>query len=157
ASAQDQKMEGIIVTNQHGVLTIKTPSGNQPVAVSPNVRVRSIAGALGGQKKVVPQASLIPGLPIVVEGSAGPNRHFVAHEIDYKAKDYKVAAQVNAGVEETARREAELRNAYSKMGEWNVLEEKNVFFKTGSAVISPQGKEVLTEVAKEAPKHKGYA
>jgi outer membrane protein OmpA-like peptidoglycan-associated protein len=157
ALAQDVKMEGIIVTHQHGMLTIKTPSGNQPVALGPNVRVRSISGAFSGNKQVVPPASLIPGLPVIVEGVHGPGGHFVAHEVDYKAKDYKVAAQVNAGVEETARREAELRNAYSKMGEWNVLQEKNVFFKTGSAVISAEGKQMLTETAREAPKHKGYA
>ena len=157
ASAQEQRMEGIIVTHQHGQVTVKTPSGNQTISLAPNVRVRSISGALGGQKQVMPVTALIPGLPIVIDYTPGPGGHVVAHEIDYKAKDYKVAAQVNAGVEETARREAELRNAYSKMGEWNVLAEKNVFFKTGSAVISAEGKQVLTEVAKEAPKHKGYA
>ena len=43
------------------------------------------------------------------------------------------------------------------MGQWNVLEEKNVFFKTGSSTISPEGKQMLTEIASEAPKHKGYA
>lgn len=156
-AAQEVKMEGIIVTHQHGQLTIKTPSGNQTIALAPNVRVRSIAGALGGQKQVMPPSALIPGLPIVVEGTHAPGGHFVAHEVDYKAKDYKVAAQVNAGVEETARREAELRNAYSKIGEWNVLQEKNVFFKTGSATISAEGKQLLNELAREAPKHKGYA
>lgn len=157
ASAQEQRMEGIIVTHQHGKLTVKTPSGNQTVSYTPNVRVRSISGALGGQKQTVPLASLIPGLPIVIDYMPGAGGQVVAHEIDYKAKDYKVAAQVNAGVEETARREAELRNAYSKMGEWNVLSEKNIFFKTGSAVISAEGKQLLSEVAREAPKHKGYA
>lgn len=156
-AAQEVKMEGIIVTHQHGQLTIKTPSGNQTIALAPNVRVRSIAGALGGQKQIMPPSALIPGLPIVVEGTHAPGGHFVAHEVDYKAKDYKVAAQVNAGVEETARREAELRNAYSKMGEWNVLQEKNVLFKTGSATISTEGKQLLKELAREAPKHKGYA
>jgi|1185.fasta_scaffold73127_2 OOP family OmpA-OmpF porin len=157
ALAQDVKMEGIIVTHHHGQLTIKTPSGNQTIGLLPSARVRSISGALGGQKQVVPASSLIPGLPVVVEGTSGPGGHFVAHEVDYKAKDYKTAAQIQAGVEETARREAELRNAYSKMGEWNVLAEKNVFFKTGSAVISAEGKQMLTALASEAPKHKGYA
>jgi len=157
AFAQEQKMEGIIVTHTQGHLTIKTPSGNQTIALAPSVRVRSISGAFNANKQVMPETSLIPGLPIVAEGSHGASGMFVANEIDYKAKEYRTAAQVQAGVEETARREAELRNAYSKMGEWNVIQEKNVFFKTGSAVISPEGKQVLTAVAQEAPKHKGYA
>ena len=153
-TAQEQKLQGIIVTNQPGMLTVKTPSGNQKVAVHPNARIRSISGAFN--KDVVPETSLIPGLPIVAEGSPGPNGEFVASEIDYKAKDYKTAAQIQAGVEETARREAELRSAYSKMGQWDVRLEKNVFFKTGSAVISADGKATLNETAREAAKIKGY-
>ena len=46
ASAQEQRMQGIIVTHTHGQLTIKTPSGNQTIALSHGVRVRSISGAL---------------------------------------------------------------------------------------------------------------
>jgi OmpA-OmpF porin, OOP family len=154
--AQEQRMEGIIVTHENGQLTVKTPSGNQKIALSPSVRVRSISGAFNGNKQVVPESSLIAGLPIVIDYTNGPSGHVVAHEIDYKAKDYKVAAQVQAGVEETARREAELRNAYSKLGQWNLILEKNVFFKTGSAVVSAEGKATLNEVAREAPKTKGY-
>lgn len=150
-------MEGIIVTHQHGQLTIKTPSGNQTIAYSPNVRVRSISGAFNANKQAMPISALMPGLPVVVDYTHGPGGHIVAHEIDYKAKDYKVAAQVNAGVEETARREAELRNAYSKLGEWNLISEKNVFFKTASAEISADGKATLNEIAREAPKTRGYA
>src|SRR3954452_10804310 len=156
ALAQSQEIQGIVVTNQNGRLTIKTPQGDQTIMVPSHIRVRSISGAFNGQKEIVPLTAVIPGLPVVidVDSSAG---NLVATEIDYKAKDYKTAAQIQAGVEETARREAELRNAYSKMGEWNVLAEKNVFFKTGSAVISAEGKQMLTALASEAPKHKGYA
>lgn len=156
-SAQEQRIEGIIVTHQADQLTIKTPSGNQKIALSPSVRVRSVSGPFSGNKQVVPESSLIPGLPVVVDGTLAPAGHFVAQEIDYKAKDYKVAAQVQAGVEETARREAELRNAYSKLGQWNLIMEKNVFFKTGSATISAAGKSTLDELAREAAKTKGYA
>ena len=38
ASAQEQRMEGIIVTHAHGQLTVKTPSGNQTIALAPGVR-----------------------------------------------------------------------------------------------------------------------
>jgi OOP family OmpA-OmpF porin len=155
--AAPQEMQGIIVTHQHGQLTIKTPSGNQTIALSSSVRVRSISGAFNANKEVVPATSLIPGLPVIIEGDHAAGGHFVAHEIDYKAKDYKVAAQVQAGVEETARREAELRHAYSKLGQWNLISEKNVFFKTGSAAISDEGRATLNELAREAPKTKGYA
>ena len=43
ASAQEQRMEGIIVTHGHGQLTIKTYSGIQTIALAHGVRVRSIS------------------------------------------------------------------------------------------------------------------
>src|SRR5262245_9997232 len=113
AFGQTHQVQGIIVTNQNGQLTVKTPSGNQTYALHPGARIRSISGAF--KKEVVPPTALIPGLPVTmdVEGN-------VAREVDYKAKDYKTAAQIQAGVEETARRSEELRTAYSKMGDWDV-------------------------------------
>ena len=61
------KVEGIVVTNKDGQLTIKTPHGNQTVSLPHDARVRSISGALGGQKEVVPTTSLIPGLPVTIQ------------------------------------------------------------------------------------------
>jgi OmpA-OmpF porin, OOP family len=153
--AQAQELTGIVVTNHNGRLMIKTPHGDQTIAVAPNVRVRSISGAFNGNKEIMPLTAVIPGLPVVVDvdNSAG---HLVATEIDYKAKDYKTAAQIQAGVQETARREAELRHAYSKMGDWDIRAEKTVYFKVGSAVVSPEAKGELTALASNAKNHKGY-
>ncbi len=149
------QIEGVVVTNAHGRLTIKTPSGDQSIVLPPGARVRAVSGAFGVNKGVVSHAALLPGLPVWVEGddTAG---HIVAREIEYKQKDYKTALQISAGVQETARREAELRSSYSKMGEWNVRAERNVYFKTGSAAISASDKQTLMTLAHEAKQHKGY-
>jgi outer membrane protein OmpA-like peptidoglycan-associated protein len=155
ALAQTQEVQGIVVTNQNHRLTLKTPQGDQTIAIAPNVRVRSISGAFNGNKETVPLTAVIPGLPVVVqvESSAGG---LVASEIDYKAKDYKTAAQIQAGVQETARREAELRSAYSKMGDWDVRAEKVIYFKVGSAAISSDARRDLLTLANTAKSHKGY-
>ena len=162
ALAQHSEIEGVVVTNQHGQLTIKTASGDQTIMLSPSTRVRAVSGAFGANKGVVSHQALLPGLPIWAEGNMSGGR-LVANEVEYKQKDYKTALQINAGVqetarkgEETARREAELRGAYSKMGDWNVRAEKNVYFKTGSAVISPSDKRSLMALASEAKNYKGY-
>jgi OmpA-OmpF porin, OOP family len=154
ATAAEQ-IKGIIVTNQNGQLLVKTPQGDQTIALPAQTRVRQISGALGGQKKVVPHTALIPGLPVTINGSSSGG-HFVASEIDYKASDYKTAAQIQAGVQETARREAELRSAYSRMGDWDVRKEMNVHFKTGSSTIAASDKSKLLELAHEAKQYKGY-
>jgi len=156
AIAQMQKLEGIVVTNQNGRLTIKTPSGDQTIVLPPDTRVRSISGALGGQKEVVPVTALIPGLPVTIDADASSGQ-VVAREVDYKAKDYKTAAQIQAGVQETARREAELRAAYTRMGDWDIRAEENIYFKSGSAVISAEDKKRLTELARKAAGIRGYA
>lgn len=156
ALAQMHKIQGIVVTNQNGMLTVKTPSGDQAIVLPPDTRVRSISGALGGQKEVVPLTALLPGLPVTIDADSSSGQ-MVAREIDYKAKDYKTAAQIQAGVQETARREAELRAAYTRMGDWDVRAEENIYFKTGSAVISADDKHRLMALATKAAGIKGYA
>lgn len=155
APAQMQQIQGIVVTNQNGQLTVKTPQGDQTIALPPDARVRSISGPLGGQKETVPATALIPGLPVTIEAEGGGGQ-LVARNVDYKAKDYKTAAQIQAGVQETARREAELRSAYSKMGEWDVRAEKNVYFKVGSSTLSAEGKRDLMAFAEETKTYNGY-
>lgn len=155
ALAQTQEISGIIVTNHNGQLTVKTPSGDQTIMLAPDARIRSISGAFNGQKQVVPHSALIPGLPVTITADSSTGQ-IVAREVDYKAKDYKTAAQIQAGVQETARREAELRSAYSKMGEWDVRAEETVYFKTGSAALGPTEKDRLLALAEKAASHKGY-
>jgi outer membrane protein OmpA-like peptidoglycan-associated protein len=155
ASAAPVEVSGVVVTNQNGHLTIKTPNGDQTIILPAHTRIRSVSGVFGGQKETVSHSALLPGLPVIIEGDNSTGR-VVANKIQYKASDYKTAVQINAGVQETARREAELRSAYSKMGEWDIRAEENVYFKTGSAVISASDKQRLVEIAQKAKTHKGY-
>jgi OmpA-OmpF porin, OOP family len=155
ALAAPVEVRGVVVTNENGQLTIKTPNGDQRITLPPSTRVRSVAGVLGGQKETVSQAALLPGLPIIIKGDDATGQ-VVADEIEYKASDYKTAVQISAGVQETARREAELRSAYSKIGDWEIRAEENVYFKTGSAVISAADKAKLSELAGKAKDVKGY-
>jgi len=173
AAAQDpEEVKGIVVTNDNGMLTVKTPAGDQNIRLDSGVRIRSVSGFLNANKEEVPAASLLPGLPVTIEMENG-----AAAEIDYKASDYKTAAQIEAGVQETARRseanqqrsqenqqrsvetarrEAELRDAYSKVGEWEVKAETSIHFPTGSATLSDDDKRELVDLAKRAKTHKGY-
>jgi len=155
AIAAPVKVQGVIVTNQNGQLTIKTPNGDQTIVLPPGTPVRSISGVFGGQKEEVSHAALLPGLPVTIDGDDASGQ-VVASKINYKASDYKTAVQINAGVQETARREAELRSAYSKMGDWDIRAEENIYFKTGSAVVSAADKERLRHLAAKAKGIKGY-
>ena len=148
AMAQMQEVQGIIVSNRNGQLVIKTPSGDQTIALAPDARIRSVSGALGGQKEVVPATALIPGLPITVEADASSGQ-LVARDIEYKAKDFKTAAQIQAG-------QQEMKTAYSKIGQWDIRAEDTIYFKTGSAVVSAEDKQRLSALASKAAGINGY-
>ena len=90
ALAQKQEVNGIVVSNRNGQLVVKTPSGDQTISLPADTRVRSVSGALGGQKEVVPMTSLIPGLPVNIELDASG----AAHDIEYKAKDFKTSDRI---------------------------------------------------------------
>ena len=142
--AQMQEIKGIVVSNRNGQVVIKTPAGDQTLTLAPDARIRSVSGALGGQKETVPATALIPGLPIVVEAEGNTIR-----DVEYKEKDFKTAAQIQAGT-------SEMRSAYAKMGQWDIRSEQNIYFKSGSAVISPEDKTKLTALAGEAAGINGY-
>lgn len=152
AFAAPQQVKGIVVTNENGQLTLKTPSGNQVVTLSPDTNVRSISGPLGGQKQSMPTSALIAGLPVTIDlDDAGQ-----AAKVEYKASDYKTAAQIQAGVEATAAKTDEALTALSKVGEYNVRAETAVYFASGSAVVSAAGKKDLANIAKQAQGFEGY-
>ena len=149
AIAEMQKVSGIVVSNRNGALVIKTPNGDQTLQLAPSARIRSVSGALGGQKETVSPSALIPGLPIQIEAD-NSSGHLVAQDIEYKAKDFKTAAQIQAGNQE-------MRHAYAKMGEWDIRAEETIYFKTGSSVVSAQDKQRLTALGRKATGFKGYA
>ena len=148
ALAQAQEIKGIVVANRNGQLVVKTPAGDQTISLPADARIRSVSGPLGGQKEDVPATALIPGLPIVIEAE-GSGGQLVAKDIEYKEKDFKTAAQIQAGT-------SEMRSAYAKLGQWDIRAEQNIYFKSGSSVISADDKQKLTALAGEAAGMKGY-
>ena len=148
ALAQMQEIQGIIVSNRNGQLVLKTPSGDQTIALAPDARIRSVSGAFGGQKETVPATALIPGLPVTIDADRSSGQ-LVARDIEYKAKDFKTAAQIQAG-------QQEMKSAYAKIGQWDIRAEENIYFKTGSAVVSAADKQRLLALAGNAARINGY-
>jgi OmpA-OmpF porin, OOP family len=159
ALAAPQQVKGIVVTNQNGQLTLQTPAGNQVITLSPDTNVQSISGPLGVTKTSEPTSALIAGLPVTIDlDDAGQ-----ATKVEYKASDYKTAAEIQAGVEATAvksqealTKSDEALTALSKVGEYNVRAETAVYFPSGSAVVSAAGKKDLAKIAKQAQGYQGY-
>ena len=154
AIAAPTEIQGIVVTNQNGQLTVKTPAGNQVVSIGSAVDVRSVSGPFGGQKQSMPVTALIPGLPVTIDMDDATSQ---ASKIEYKAKDYGTAAQIQAGVEATAAKSDAALTALSKVGQFNVRAESVVYFPSGSAAISAAGRKDLAGLARQAQGFQGYA
>lgn len=155
AFAEPKEIKGVIVTHENGQLTVKSEYGDQTIALTPDTKVRSISGPLGGQRDDKPVTALIPGLPVSIDADDATGQ-LTASKVEYKQSDYKTAVQIQAGIQETERRTEELRTAYSELGEWDVQAEGNVFFTVGSASLSEKGKKDLLDLAQKAKGHQGY-
>ena len=129
------KLDGVIMSVRPGRVLVRTEAGEQTVVVPPSTRIESISGAFNASRARKPATALISGLPIKVEGNLDANV-FTANRIEYKAKDYQTAVQIQAGVHDTAKSNREVRSAVSKTGQFDVKAETHVFFTVGSAVIS---------------------
>lgn len=153
ALAEPIKTEAVITKVEGNTITAKTMNGPLTVVLSPSTDIAQTSGL--ASKKGRDAKHLIPGLIFTVDGDL-QGQTLTAEHIRFKEKDWRTAVATKAGVEETSRRSEELRTAYSKMGDWDIRAEENVFFKTGSAVIASSDKERLLALAQKAASHKGY-
>lgn len=149
------EIEGIIFKVDRNRVVLRTGAGERIVTIPQNADVVSVSGAFNSNRRHREPSVLLPGLPVKVRGELS-GTDLVASTIEFKAKDYKTAVQIQAGVHETAASTAEVRSAVAQTGEFEVKEEAHVFFGVGSATISSEGKHKLLEFARKARLHQGY-
>lgn len=136
AASDGTKVKGLITAVNGNTITIKDQNNaSQDITVSSNTDIRSTKGMTGVIGSKVEQGALMPGLPISAEVVNG-----VATKISFKAEDFKVAQQVQAGTE----------TRMNEFGTYEALASVDVFFASGSAAISAQGKSDLDAFAAKA-------
>ncbi|MFL6858915.1 MAG: OmpA family protein [Allosphingosinicella sp.] len=172
AYAGEREVEGAIVSGGNGAIVLRTATGDQTIRVNGDTKVRQKSGLFN--KTDMPPSSLITGLH--VEAEIDDETGF-AKEVDFTDDDYKMALSISAGGHATAmqaeanrQRAAELqqhtqalqasntqlRELSSNVGEWDLREESNIYFKTGSSAISAAEKQKLVQLAGKAKGIKGY-
>lgn len=148
ALAQDDKLEGVIVQAGEGEVVVQVGNSRQTVTLDADTRIRQTIGPLNARREDKTPAELLPGLPIKVEGTAGGGS-FAADQIEFKESDYRTAVQIRAG-------QAETRDALAQTGEFDLKHEATVYFASGSATISTEGRQALDELATQAQAVDGY-
>lgn len=142
AFADGTKIQGLITAVNGNVITVKDQNNNtQEITVSADTKIRSTKGLTGAVFSTVEQSALMPGLPITAEVNDG-----TASKISFKSEDFKVAQQVQAGTE----------TRMNEFGTYESLASTDVFFASGSAEISAQGKSDLAAFAAKAKATQDY-
>jgi outer membrane protein OmpA-like peptidoglycan-associated protein len=149
ALAQDDALDGVIVQAGNGQIVLQVGAERQTVVLDGDTRIQATSGALNVRKDDKPVSDLLPGLPVKVKGTAGASA-FAADSIEFKESDYRTAVQIRAG-------QAETRDALAQTGEFDLKHEATVYFDSGSATISNEGRQALDQLATQAQAVEGYA
>ena len=139
------KIKGLITAVNGNTITVKDQNNaTQTFTVSSSTDIRSTKGMTGVIGSKVEASALIPGLPISAEVADG-----AASKISFKSEDFKTAQQIQAGLAPTEQR-------MNEFGTYEALASTDVFFASGSATISAQGKSDLAAFAAKAKATQDY-
>ncbi len=97
--AQTTHQEGVIKARDGMKITMDKADAEILVLVTNTTDIGQNVGAL--RSKQMPASSLIPGLPIQVDGEYDSANQFVARKIRFKGSDLQQAKAIHAGVSET--------------------------------------------------------
>ena len=141
-------VKGMITHRDGERLTLNTGAGEQAVTIRDTTKIESVAGALGVRRESRAPSDLIRGLAVEVTGTQAGSE-LIASSITFKPGDLKTARQIQAGLQGTEERLANI-------GELVAVGREKVFFATGSATLSEKAKQDLQALAARAKTYKGY-
>lgn len=152
AWAEEARREGVIISKSENNLNIRTREGNVTVVLTPSTRIREVRGAVGLQRRDRDLQSLLPGLIIKADGDL-QGTSLTAESIEFTERDWRAAVAARGGTQAEL---AELRQAIIDGQEYEIRDEMNVLFASGSTTISSQYQQQLREMAQRAPSFGNY-
>lgn len=177
AAGQKAKVKGSIVRREAETFSIRDDQDIETVVLlTEQTSVKSKGGFLRLGKNFG-VTSLLRGLPVEVEGVGNQEGQLVADKVRFDASDLKVAKLVEKRVGPVEQENERLAGQVGEVGEvskmakaeagraherisalddYVVQDSANVYFKVNSAVISPEDRQALDELAQKAMKTKGY-
>ena len=176
-SGQKLTVKGIIIRRDADTFSIADDVNNETVVLLTDRTSVKSKGGFFRFGKDYDVTSLLRGLRVEVDGRGNQNGQLVADKVRFDSGDLKTAKVVDsrvAPVEEAnkrlsgqveeageiskaARDEAGKANErISALDDYNVQDSVAVLFKVNSAVISPEDKHALDELATKAMSTKGY-
>lgn len=171
------KFKGVVITRDADVFTIRDRSrADYQVVITDNTSIKTHGGFLRSGKKY-PVTDILRGLIVEVEGRGDNQGQLVAEKIRFNESDMRAAmttdarvGPVEANMERVAGQMDELyavaaearaevkavNDRVSALDDYDVQETVAVTFRTNSAVLSPEAKSQLDELAAKANGAKAY-
>src|SRR5215212_8429919 len=167
-SGSKMKFRGVVITRDADVFTIRDRTrADYQVLITDNTSIKTHGGFLRSGKKY-PVTDILRGLIVEVEGRGDPQGQLVADKIRFNESDMRAAitsdtrvSPVEANQERMAGQMDELyavaaearaevkavNERVSSLDDYDVQETVAVTFRTNSAVLSPEAKTQLDELA----------
>ena len=171
------KFKGVVITRDADVFTIRDRSrADYQVLITDDTSVKTHGGFLRSGKKY-PVTDILRGLIVEVEGRGDNQGQLVANKIRFNESDMRAAmttdarvGPVEANMERVAGQMDELyavaaearaevkavNERVSALDDYDVQETVSVTFRTNSAILSPEAKAQLDEIAAKANGAKAY-
>ena len=171
------KFRGVVITRDADVFTIRDRTrADYQVLINDGTSIKTHGGFLRGGKKY-PVTDILRGLIVEVEGRGDGQGQLVANKIRFNESDMRAAqttdarvGPVEANMERVAGQMDELyavaaearaevkavNERVSALDDYDVQENVSVTFRTNSAILSPEAKAQLDELAVKANGAKAY-
>jgi OmpA-OmpF porin, OOP family len=176
-SGSKMKFRGVVISRNADVFTIRDRSrADYQVLITDNTSIKTNGGFLRSGKKY-PVTDILRGLIVEVEGRGDNQGQLVADKIRFNESDMRAAitsdtrvSPVEANQERMAGQMDELyavaaearaevkavNERVSSLDDYDVQETASVTFRTNSAVLSPEAKQQLDELAAKAMNARAY-
>src|SRR5215204_1270133 len=176
-SGSKMKFRGVVINRDADVFTIRDRSrADYQVLITDNTSIKTNGGFLKSGKKY-PVTDILRGLIVEVEGRGDAQGQLVADKIRFNESDMRAAitsdtrvSPVEANMERVAGQMDELyavaaearaevkavNERVSALDDYDVQETVAVTFRTNSAVLSPEAKQSLDELAVKTQSAKAF-
>ena len=176
-SGSKMKFRGVVISRDADVFTIRDRSrADYQVLITDNTSIKTHGGFLRSGKKY-PVTDILRGLIVEVEGKGDNQGQLVADKIRFNESDMRAAitsdtrvSPVEANQERMAGQMDELyavaaearaevkavNERVSSLDDYDVQESTSVTFRTNSAVLSPEAKQQLDDLAAKATNARAY-
>lgn len=147
-------IKGVIAARSRDRIKVTAADGTSTIIfINDATRIRSGGSLFASNRGQLGADSLLNGLPVTVR-TMHAGQVLLASQITFKSNDLKIATMIRNGTaqgfaEQTAATEA-LRGRMGDIDKYNIKSTTNVYFDTGKAVLSAQGKADLCATAATA-------